>query len=132
MKKIVPLLIVCFALIVPNANAWDIGTYPESMEMKSNVFHYFMDYALTVDTSETSTDTAERIKYAMDIVAGRANRAIMSVAVATNASIRAKIIASNDTYVNDLEYVIATEYESGSGIPLFTILAEKIYGTRPE
>jgi len=121
MKKIVIILIL-FASIP--AMAWDVGTYPREAEMQNIVYHWFMDVAILVDVS---TDTPERIQFAKDIVAGRVNYNTLSVACATNASIRAKIIASDITYQNDLEYVIATEYESGGGIPLFTILAIKLY-----
>jgi hypothetical protein len=108
----------------------DIGTYPREAEMQNIVYHWFMDYAIGVDTSITSADTPERIKFAMDVVAGTASYNTLSVSCATNASIRAKIIADDPTYKNDLEYVIATAYEP-DGPPLFTILAKKLYGTRP-
>ena len=130
MKKIILTISFIFGLAL-NSFAWDIGTYPRESEMQNNVYHYFMDYAITVDTSTGSVDTAERIKFAMDVVAGNINYNTLSVSCATNATIRTKIINSDSTYVNDLEYVIATEYESGQGVPLFTILANKLYGVRP-
>jgi hypothetical protein len=124
-KKLIIVFCIVF-IICGNAFAWDIGTYPRQSEMQNNVYHWFMDYAILVDTSPTSSDTPERIAFAKDVVAGRINYNTISVSCATNATIRAKIIASDLSYVNDLEYVIATEYESGTGIPLFTILAEKL------
>lgn len=129
MKKIILITILFFSFTF-NSFAWDIGTYPRESEMKNNVFHYFVDYALTIDTSVSSSDTAERIKFAIDIINGKVNYNTLSVSCSTNASIRAKIIASDTSYISDLEYVIATAYEPG-GEPLFTILAEKIYATRP-
>ena len=131
MKKTI-LAIVFIVGFGTNSFAWDIGDYPRGSEMKNNVYHYFMDYAINVDTSENSADTPERIKMAMDIIAGKVNYNTLSISCATNATIRSKIIASDSSYIDDLEYVIATEYESGVGVPLFTILANKLYGARPE
>ena len=128
MKKIAFAVFAVF--ICGNASAWDIGTYPKEAEMQTVVYHWFVDYAINVDTSETSTESFERISFAMDVISGAINCNTLSVAVATNATIRAKIIASDISYQADLEYVIATAYEP-PGVPLFTILANKLYGVRP-
>ena len=126
MKKFACMIILVLAFSV-NCFAWDIGTYPREQEMQNIVYHWFMDYALNI----APTDTPERVKFASDVIAGAINCNTLSVACATNATIRAKIMASDDSYKIALEYVIATEYESGGGVPLFTILANQLYGPRP-
>jgi len=74
-------------------------------------------------------ERANQTAFANDILKWNVSQNQLSKAVSTNSTIAADITASDAGYVNDLAYVIMTQYESTRpNEPLFSIMAQSIYG----
>lgn len=133
MKKLIVAILVLF--FANSAVAWDLYTYPigkddsatDAPDMRQAVIFYFTSEAIKVQFNSDS-ETSTRIEFAKRILAGDISQNELSRQVATNPSIGSKITSSDDSFINDIAYVVSTQYSPDMGTPLFTILAESAFG----